>query len=68
MRWIWIDGGTFMKLGTVVSIVGLVTMQLLFATTNAYATQVHLPEPTTLTLLGIGSAAVAVGAWWRKRK
>ena len=57
-----------MKLGTVVSIVGLVTMQLLFATTNAYATQVHLPEPTTLTLLGVGSAAVAVGAWWRKRK
>ena len=57
-----------MKIGTVVSVAALVGMQLLFAATSADAWQQRVPEPTTLTLLGAGSAAVAIGAWWRKRK
>jgi hypothetical protein len=58
-----------MKLGTVVSVVALVGMQIVFATNaHAWQTPPRVPEPTMLTLLGVGSAAVAVGAWWRKRK
>ena len=56
-----------MKLGTVVSVAVLVGVQVLFFATSAHATQ-RVPEPTTLTLLGVGSAAVAFGAWWRSRK
>ena len=57
-----------MKIGAVVSVAALVGMQLLFAAATADAWQQRVPEPTTLTLLGAGSAAVAIGAWWRKRK
>jgi len=59
-----------MKIGAVVSVVALVGLQLLFAATsaNAWGTNHRVREPTTLTLLGAGTAAVAIGAWWRKRK
>jgi hypothetical protein len=49
-----------MKIGAIVSVAALVAMQLLFAAATA--------EPTTLTLAGAGSSAVAIGAWWRKGK
>ena len=36
--------------------------------TSAHAGSVNVPEPTTMGLLGVGAAVVAVGAWWRHRK
>jgi len=53
---------------SVVLIVALVGMQIALAVTTVYAGTPRLPEPTTLTLLGIGAGVVAVGAWWRNRK
>jgi uncharacterized membrane protein YdcZ (DUF606 family) len=59
---------TVMKIGAVVSIVALVGMQIVLGANVAHAGVAHVPEPTSLTLLGVGAAAVAVGAWWRNRK
>jgi PEP-CTERM motif len=57
-----------MNIRSVVLIVALVGMQIALAVTTAHAGTPRLPEPTSLTLLGIGAGAVAVGAWWRNRK
>ena len=60
-----------MKVGFVAATVALVGMQIVFGFNLAYAGVAptpRLPEPTTLTLLGLGAGVVAVGAWWRNRK
>jgi len=57
-----------MKIQSIAAIMALVGMQILLGAGVAHAGTPHLPEPTTLTLLGIGAGAVAVGAWWRNRK
>ena len=49
-------------------IVAAVAAQILLAAGNAHAGLAVMPEPGTLTLLGIGAGVVAVGAWWRNRK
>ena len=35
---------------------------------TASAGVVGVPEPTSMGLLGVGAAVVAVGAWWKNRK
>jgi len=57
-----------MKIQSIAEIVALVGMQIVLGAGVAHAGVAHLPEPTTLTLLGIGAGVVAVGAWWRNRK
>ena len=57
-----------MNIRSIASIVALVGVQIALGVSTAHAGTAHLPEPTTLTLLGIGAGAVAVGAWWRNRK
>lgn len=57
-----------MKIHSMASIAALVGLQIALGVTTAYAGVAHLPEPTSLTLLGIGAGVVAVGAWWRNRK
>jgi hypothetical protein len=58
-----------MKTGFVAVMVAVVGA---LAAGSAYAgvvgTPVRAPEPMSLTLLGLGAGAVAVGAWWRNRK
>ena len=57
-----------MKIGSVASIVALVGLQIALGVSVAHAGAVRIPEPTSLTLLGLGAGVVAVGAWWRNRK
>jgi PEP-CTERM motif len=57
-----------MKTRYVALIVALVGMQSALGVGTAHAGVVSLPEPTSLTLLGLGAGVVAVGAWWRNRK
>jgi len=57
-----------MKIGFVASIVALVGLQIALGVSVAHAGAVRIPEPTSLTLLGLGAGVVAVGAWWRNRK
>lgn len=51
-----------------VTIAALLGAQTLFAAGNAYAGVPTVPEPGTLTLVGVGAAVVAIGSWWRSRK
>ena len=54
-----------MKFALLAAVVG----QMLIVVGTAHAGAVsNLPEPGSLALLGVGAAAVAVGAWWRNRK
>ena len=57
-----------MKIQSIAAIVALVGMQILLGAGVAHAGSVRLPEPTSLTLLGIGAGVIAFGAWWRNRK
>ena len=57
-----------MKNRSVALVVALVAMQVGLVISTAHAGSVRLPEPTSLTLLGIGAGVVAVGARWRNRK
>jgi PEP-CTERM motif len=57
-----------MKTRYVALIVALVGTQFALGVSTAHAGVVSLPEPTSLTLLGLGAGVVAVGAWWRNRK
>jgi PEP-CTERM motif len=57
-----------MKTGFVALIVALVGTQFALGVSTAHAGAVRIPEPTSLTLLGLGAGVVAVGAWWRNRK
>jgi len=57
-----------MKIRSVAAIVALVGVQVALSVSTAHAGVAHVPEPTSLTLLGIGAGVVAVGAWWRNRK
>jgi hypothetical protein len=57
-----------MKTRYVALIVTLVGTQFALGVSTAHAGVVSLPEPTSLTLLGLGAGVVAVGAWWRNRK
>ena len=57
-----------MKIGSVASIVALVGLQIALGVSVAHAGTVRIPEPTSLTLLGLGAGVVALGAWWRNRK
>ena len=45
-----------------------VAASLLLVAGTADAGVVQVPEPTSMGLLGIGAAVVAVGAWWKNRK
>ena len=47
---------------------GLVTLQVFVTASSAHAGFAIVPEPTTLTLLGVGAGVVAVAGWWRHRK
>jgi len=49
-------------------VVALMGMQITLDISVAHAGTVRIPEPTSLTLLGLGAGVVAVGAWWRNRK
>ena len=52
-----------------IAVIAGVAAQILVTVGTAYAgVPVSLPEPGSLALLGVGAAAVAVGAWWRNRK
>ena len=54
---------------SLVAIATLVAVQLFLTTQSAHAgTTVTVPEPATLSLLGIGAAVMSVGAWWKNRK
>jgi len=44
-----------------------VAAPILFAGSAHAGTIIAIPEPTSLVLLSVGAAAVAVGAWWRNR-
>jgi len=57
-----------MKIRSIASIVALVGVQIALGVSTAHAGTAHVPEPMSLTLLGIGAGVVAVGAWWRNRK
>jgi PEP-CTERM motif len=57
-----------MKARFVALTVGLVGAHVALGVNYAYAGVARVPEPTSLALLGVGAAAVAVGAWWRHRK
>jgi PEP-CTERM motif len=57
-----------MNIRSVALIAALVGMQVALMVSTAHAGRVVMPEPTSLTLLGIGAGVVAVGAWWRNRK
>jgi len=50
------------------SIATLVVAQVCVIATAAHAGPVSVPEPITLTLLGVGAAAVGGAAWWSRRK
>jgi hypothetical protein len=50
-------------------VLAAVAAQILLVAGSAHAGRVlNLPEPASLTLLGVGAAVVAAGAWWRNRK
>jgi len=50
-------------------IAAFAAMQIVLAVNAANAgTNIPVPEPGTMLLLGTSSAAVAVYAWWRNRK
>ena len=52
-----------------IALLAAVVAQMLIVVGTAHAGVVsNLPEPGSLALLGVGAAAVAVGAWWRNRK
>jgi len=52
-----------------IALLAAVVAQMLIVVGTAHAGAVsNLPEPGSLALLGVGAAAVAVGAWWRNRK
>jgi hypothetical protein len=46
----------------------LVVAQVCVIATAAHAGSVPVPEPMTLTLLGVGAAAVGGATWWSRRK
>ena len=48
-------------------LVAMVASLVLVAGT-ASAGFANVPEPTSMGLLGVGAAVVALGAWWKNRK
>jgi len=46
----------------------LVVAQVFVIATAAHASSVSVPEPITLTLLGVGAAAAGGAAWWSRRR
>jgi len=50
------------------SIAALVVAQVCVLASAAHATSAPVPEPMTLTLLGVGAAAVGGATWWSRRK
>jgi len=58
-----IERGGPMKFALLVA----VAAPILFAGSAHAGTIIAIPEPTSLVLLSVGAAAVAVGAWWRNR-
>ena len=53
-----------MNLGLLVA----VAAPILLIAGSAHAGVAQVPEPASVTLLGVGAAAVAVVVWWRNRK
>ena len=47
---------------------GILTAIAVFMVAEPAHATPAIPEPATLTLVGVGAAAMGALAWWRKRK